>query len=681
MRALFIHSLILSFLIGCGNPANDTVTIENHNLTILLDSHMHSKVISGLPGSSPLMNDFQASEYLIISGKPQTDFDLVSSEVTEYQSPLGTSQRHVITGTLKQGGLSIRKVVTIDRYEAFEDFLAVEVSYTNLGAEDLVVNKWVNNSYVILNQGDTPPFWSFQGASYQDRRDWIVPLESGFTQENYMGMNASDYGGGVPVVDIWRRDLGIAVGHLSLVPKLVTLPVEVDDGDQVSVGVHFDREVIVVPGEVLKTLPTFVMIHQGDYYAALQKYSRVMQKMGLEFVESEDAAYESIWCAWGYEREFNTAEVLATLPKVKELGIKWAVLDDGYQIAEGDWEVNPKKFPGGDADMIKFVDTIHSYDLKAKLWWAPLAVDPGTNLLEQDPDIILINDMGLPQEISWWDSYYMSPVYQGAIDHTRATVQKFLGQWGFDGLKMDGQHMNAVPPDYNEAHNLAYPEESVEQLPAFFKMIYQEARAIKPHAVIENCPCGTACSFYNMAYMNQSVSSDPLSSWQIRHKGKTFKAIMGRTAYYGDHVELSDNGNDFASSFGIGAVLGTKFTWPRDNPAQSSSYLLTPEKEQIWKKWFDLYHKKMLSKEPYLGTLYDIGYDKPETHVIRKNDILHYAFYAPSWEGMVEFRGLKPGDYTIFDYVNGVTLGNIKGPSDRLMVTFEGSLLVEAVPN
>ena len=38
-------------------------------------------------------------------------------------------------------------------------------------------------------------------------------------------MNATDYGGGTPVVDVWRRDVGIAVGHLELVPKLVSLPV------------------------------------------------------------------------------------------------------------------------------------------------------------------------------------------------------------------------------------------------------------------------------------------------------------------------------------------------------------------------------------------------------------------------------------------------------------------------
>jgi len=87
-----------------------------------------------------------------------------------------------------------------------------------------------------------------------------------------------------------------------------------------------------------------------------------------------------------------------------------------------------------------------------------------------------------------------------------------------------------------------------------------------------------------MVSMSQEVSSDPLSSWQIRHKGKTYKALIPNTAYYGDYVELSDNGMDFASSFGIGAVLGTKFTWPKDNPKASDSYLLTPEKEKIWRK-------------------------------------------------------------------------------------------------
>src|SRR2546423_10496056 len=45
---------------------------------------------------------------------------------------------------------------------------------------------------------------------------------------------------------------------------------------------------------------------------------------------------------------------------------------------------------------------------------------------------------------------------------------------------------------------------------------------------------------------------------------RSLKALMGPSAAFaGDHVELSDGGDDFASTAGIGAIVSTKFTWPR----------------------------------------------------------------------------------------------------------------------
>ena len=35
-------------------------------------------------------------------------------------------------------------------------------------------------------------------------------------------MNASDYGGGTPIVDVWRRDVRVAVGHVEPRPRLVS---------------------------------------------------------------------------------------------------------------------------------------------------------------------------------------------------------------------------------------------------------------------------------------------------------------------------------------------------------------------------------------------------------------------------------------------------------------------------
>jgi hypothetical protein len=56
---------------------------------------------------------------------------------------------------------------------------------------------------------------------------------------------------------------------------------------------------------------------------------------------------------------------------------------------------------------------------------------------------------------------------------------------------------------------------------------------------------------------NWSVASDPTSSFQVRSKGKTIKGLMGDDVpYFGDHVELSDNHDDFASTLGVEGVVG-----------------------------------------------------------------------------------------------------------------------------
>jgi alpha-galactosidase len=81
-----------------------------------------------------------------------------------------------------------------------------------------------------------------------------------------------------------------------------------------------------------------------------------------------------------------------------------------------------------------------------------------------------------------------------------------------------------------------------------------------------------------------------------------------------------------------------------------------------------------------VGTLYDIGFDRPETHVVRKGGSLYYAFYAPRFRGPVTLRGLDARAYRVRDYVAGRDLGRVSGPQASLSVGFEKYLLVEATP-
>jgi alpha-galactosidase len=94
-----------------------------------------------------------------------------------------------------------------------------------------------------------------------------------------------------------------------------------------------------------------------------------------------------------------------------------------------------------------------------------------------------------------------------------------------------------------------------------------------------------------------------------------------------------------------------------------------------------LYQAKRLSEGEYAGELYDIGFDRPEAHAVRKGGAVYYAFYAARYDGRVELRGLAPGKhYRVTDYVNGRELGRVTGPVAKLTAPFERSLLLEAVP-
>lgn len=680
-------SLILFLAVLHLSCEEQNILITSGNLSLEINSALESKISNTEEGSLDLITGFTSSEWIELGEKKVVKFDLANNSSESFEDSL-SGKKYTVTGEFNEGSTSIKKTTVYKVYDDFPGLISTQVTYTNNGEHDEHLRSWSNNDYTILGNSDTLSFWAFQGSSTGARKDWIRPLESGYYDKNFMGMNSSDYGGGIPITDIWRKDQGIAIGHLALKPKLVSLPTEIPLGKkdvQISVKKHYEHPTLFAAGESLETLETFVSIHHGDYYNSLSQYSKIMEAKGIKMLEPEPASFETIWCGWGYGRTFTADEILGTLPKVKEMGIKWVVLDDGFQQAEGDWNADTKKYPRGNKEITELVDRIHDLGMKAKVWWTPLAIDPTSKVLKETPEMRLFQSDWSPQFITWWDAYYQAPVNPHTTEHTKKTIDLFLNEYGFDGFKMDGQHMNSVLPDHNPASNLDYPEQASEGLPDYFQMIYDESRKIKPNAVIENCPCGTCMSFFNMPSMNQAVSSDPTSLWQVRHKGKTYKALIPKTAYYADHIEvlpfMGDYNAHFATAIGIGAVPGTKFTWPKDNPNNpQGEFLLTSEKEEIWLKWFQLYEETMLSKEEYLGNLYDIGFDKPEAHVIKKGQDLYYSFYSDEWDGDITFKGLDiDSTYQVLNYVTGEKIGSISGNSDKLNLSFKNFLLVKVV--
>ena len=673
IRSFFIGMTALLFA-SCGRT-----TIESGDLTLKIDGNMHFKVESSAPGAKEYFNDYQAADVLIADEAVIADWKV--KKVSKTADENGTT--YTIVGQWKENGYNIEKTLTVKTVKGFEGMVLTNSSYVNLSDKVLTVKALESNK---LSVASDETVWSFQPTSTAHREDWILPVDESFYQKNYLGMNHTDYGGGIPMVTLWRRDANLSVGLVEPNLKLISMPVKkvrYEDFVTMSLLQEFEYPVELAKDDTVETWNQFISVGKGDFFNPLSQFSKYMETYaGYVPQVSEPEAFEAVWCAWGYERTFTVNEVLGTLPKVKELGFKWVDVDDGFQIAEGDWETNSRF--NGSKDMKRITDAIHKHGLKAKLWWAPLAADPDTKILREKPQMLLQDFQGAPEYITWWDSWYLSPVNPITREYTIDLVKRFIDEWGFDGLKLDGQHLNCCLPDHNHHSQLEYPEEAIEKLPEFFEDIFETAREIKPYSVIQICPCGCAMNFFLTPHMNQAVASDPTSSAQIRMKRKVYGAMVPEMAYYADHIELSDDENDYGTQIGIGGVIGSKFTWPKKNPnVRGDGYLLTPEKEALLKKWVAIYNDKMLSKGDYLN-LYDIRFDVPETHVIAKDGAMYYAFYAEEWNGeQIELRGLEADKtYTVVEYTSDdLKSYTVEGSNPVITPTFTRDYLIEVRAN
>ncbi|HTM39235.1 MAG TPA: glycoside hydrolase family 36 protein [Terriglobales bacterium] len=647
----------------------------------------------------------QTGSTVTADGKPIDDFriDPTTISITDSEGKLGPAGKHV-TAVAKSAGSPLEEKISVEVYDDFPTLAIWSASFRNNGStpiqlEHVSLQDHRINASLADSSAKPHELWSFQGASYEWGQDEILPIPAHFSRPNVLGQVVHDgVGGGVPVVAFWTKSVGMAIGHLETIPEVLSLPVEVSRDGRINTKVSLDPETSIEPGHEFATPRTFVAVYQGDFYQPLNMWSRALQKEGWQLAKPNREDFGIAWCGWGYEFNVTPKDMLGTIPKLKELGIHWATLDDRWFNTYGDWEPRKETFPGD--SIKKMVDEFHKEGIKAQIWWYPLATENGTGKWEshkyvvsevakQHPDWLVLDRNGKPAHI-FRDLAVMCPALPEVQEYHKKLAEKFIRDWGFDGHKLD--NIYTVPACYNPKHHHKSPQDSIRAVADVYRAIYQTTRELKPDSVTQICPCGTAPNLAWLPYMDQAVTADPVGGVQVRRRVKMYKAVLGpAAAVYGDHVELSEmskdkkgewteHGRDFSSTLGTGGVLGTKFTWPPNNP-KFTKVALTPDKEQHWKKWTDLYNSKMLSSGDFKD-LYVYGYDVPEAYAIEKDGRMYYAFYAATpqtpWKGQIELRGLQPGKYRVTDYVNSRDLGEIQSSSPTLKVDFKGSLLVEA---
>ncbi len=727
-QSLLLAAVLPLLFTGCGRkprqvpearpePSTIKVSVSSGGPIVLTTSTAEFQVLPSGYIQASLLRDGQKlsldepqeggpaeSDYLVdTSGAVHFTPDLSRAKVDEATGKLGRGKRVTIPGQPAGiQGKTLQRTQQIEVYDDFPTLLLSSATYTNAGTSDYQIDKIVEQQHRFNSQAakETPyDMWSYQGASYDWGEDDVVKLTKTFSRPNVFGAVVKDgYGGGIPVAAFWSASVGEAIGHVETLPLSLSLPVKVEADGRVNASLTIPVNATLKPGETYSTPRSFLAVYSGDFYQPLRLWSSVLQKEGWELPKPSSEAYNVSWCGWGYEFNVTPAQMLGTVPKLKEFGIKWATLDDRWFDTYGDWNPRPDTFPGD--SIKKMTDDFHKQGELVQLWWLPLGAEDGkgkweshkyvvSKVAQEHPDWFILDKNGQHARMTR-DLAALCPAVPEVQDYYKRLTEKFIRDWGFDGSKLD--NIYSVPMCYNPAHHHKSPQDSVNAMADVYKTIFQTTRAIKPESVTQSCPCGTPPSLAWLPYMDQAVTADPVGAVQVRRRIKVYKALLGpESAVYGDHVELSamtrvgnnwtEHGDDFASTIGAGGVVGTKFVWPDPGP-KFKAVTLTKEKEEHWKKWIGIYNEKMLSKGTFRD-LYVYGYDVPEAYAIEKDGKMYYAFFSPdaaTWKGEVELRGLKAGSYHVTDYADGKDLGTVTATDEktpRLTTKFKDHLLLE----
>ncbi len=160
-----------------------------------------------------------------------------------------------------------------------------------------------------------------------------------------------------------------------------------------------------------------------------------------------------VWCSWyQYFDEVCEQDIIENLDAMDDLGLSIGVvqIDDGYQVAAGDWLESSGRF----ADLAGLVARIRSHGRRAGIWIAPFVVGRSSRLAAEHPDWLVTDPSG------------RCPVYAGAVLRDQCSaldvthpgargyldaIFKTLASWGIDYVKIDFAYAGALEGLRHEA--------------------------------------------------------------------------------------------------------------------------------------------------------------------------------------------------------------------------------------
>ena len=150
------------------------------------------------------------------------------------------------------------------------------------------------------------------------------------------------------------------------------------------------------------------------------------------------------WCSWYYYfSKVSLTDVIENMDWFnahREEGfdrVKYIQLDDGYEVALGDWFAPNERFPGG---FKRYAEEVKARGFTPAVWVGPFMVEENAQILKEHPDWMVKGADGLPASpLSWRHDhkiYALDGTNPAVQDHLRNVFRTLRG-YGIDYVKLD----------------------------------------------------------------------------------------------------------------------------------------------------------------------------------------------------------------------------------------------------
>ena len=195
------------------------------------------------------------SQKFLMSNEQRFDgFHRTAHRVKKIDSVHGEGTRLTITGADVSG---IEETLIAELYWKYPSLVATRASFKNLSERTIEIKKIFTN-YFRFDASKSDPshlpweFHSFQGASLQWGRVYEdIRLGSDFAEENPQWTKYPlrfSQGSGVLIIDMWTRQMGMAIACAETRPVPMSMPVRVQPDQKVDAAIESE----VAPRSILE---------------------------------------------------------------------------------------------------------------------------------------------------------------------------------------------------------------------------------------------------------------------------------------------------------------------------------------------------------------------------------------------------------------------------------------------